>query len=104
MDNFYSEVLGIIPEHRMLKVYEIKENWIFGKYKGKAFCAKVFQEKSRFGINNGRVSKLSIMGSNNKIIYNYDRGIDIDSKIGLELANIFDAEVPPEITSDMLEA
>lgn len=43
------------------------------------YCAKVYEEKSRYGIDGGRISKLSIYDNNNKkLIYNYDRGLDID--------------------------
>lgn len=38
---------------------------------------KVFEEPSVFGINNGRISKLTLVNSNNKVIANYDRGWDV---------------------------
>ena len=40
------------------------------------FCAKVFDEKSIYGINNGRVSKLGVRYKTTPII-NYDRGWDL---------------------------
>lgn len=40
------------------------------------FCAKVYDEKSEFGINGGRVSKLGIRYRSTPIV-NYDRGWDL---------------------------
>ncbi len=49
--------------------------------------AKVYDEPSTFGVNNGRVSKLCIGKTNrrneredffNQMCYNYDRGLDFD--------------------------
>lgn len=41
-----------------------------------SYCIKVFDKGSKFGINGGRISKLSIK-INGKITANYDRGWDI---------------------------
>jgi hypothetical protein len=42
------------------------------------FWAKHFDEPSHFGIDNGRISKLSIKRvSDNKFVYNFDRGEDL---------------------------
>lgn len=62
-----------------------KSNWFRGEYKGHLFFAKVFDAPSEYGIDGGRVSKLTVY-ANDKIIYNYDRGIDLDHPIGEELA------------------
>ena len=68
------------------------DGWLEGVYDGHKFCAKVYDEPSRFGINGGRTSKLQVLqkGAKNwsftKTLYNYDRGIDIDHVIGAELA------------------
>lgn len=52
--------------------------WKHGEYNGFSWCIKVFQEGSRFGINNGRISKLWIQRKQNKEeVANYDRGWDI---------------------------
>ena len=51
-------------------------NWVKGMADNFIFEAKLFDEGSEFGINNGRVSKLSIQDNNNWIV-NYDRGWDI---------------------------
>ncbi len=69
------------------KVFEISsdtrkvDNWIEGyvlqdhiKYK---FTAKVFDENSKFGIDEGRISKLTVRRvSDNEEIVNFDRGWD----------------------------
>ncbi len=51
--------------------------WVHGYYNDWTFDAKVFETPSKFGINNGKVSKLTIKDSTKKIIINYDRGWDI---------------------------
>lgn len=49
------------------------------------YSAKVYDEGSEFGINEGRISKLEVR-QDGKIILNYDRGWDIEP--GCELAEI----------------
>ena len=52
--------------------------WKHGEYNGFSWCIKVFDEGSRFGINNGKISKLWIQRKQNKEeVANYDRGWDI---------------------------
>lgn len=46
-------------------------NWVRGKVDDLDFCAKLYDEPSRFGIDDGRVSKLWVDG-----VVNYDRGWD----------------------------
>lgn len=41
-----------------------------------SYSMKVFEEPSEYGINKGRISKLTLK-NNNKVIANYDRGWDI---------------------------
>lgn len=41
-----------------------------------SYSMKVFEELSEYGINQGRISKLTLK-NNNKVIANYDRGWDI---------------------------
>lgn len=58
------------------------DNWVRGTCGDFIFTAKLYDEPSGFGINEGRVSKLSViastdMGWSNEII-NYDRGWDIE--------------------------
>lgn len=48
--------------------------WIDGTVGYYDFEAKVFDEPSRFGINNGRISKLFIYDKNGNLCCEYDRG------------------------------
>lgn len=41
-----------------------------------SYSMKVFEEPSEYGINKGKISKLTLK-NNNKVIANYDRGWDI---------------------------
>lgn len=50
--------------------------WEKGKANGYTYSAKVYSKPSHFGINNGRISKLSIRDANGKQVANYDRGWD----------------------------
>ena len=56
------------------------ENWVRGICGAYTFCALLFDEPSRFGINGGRVSKLEIRNSEKTITANYDRGWDVKPK------------------------
>ena len=40
------------------------------------YWAKVYDEGSAFGIEDGRISKLTLK-ANGEVIYNYDRGLDV---------------------------
>lgn len=55
--------------------------WITGWYvkdgKGYYVNAKVYMEPSKYGINNGPVSKLSIYDEKDNVILNYDRNWDV---------------------------
>jgi len=73
--------------------------WITAVIAGRWVCAKVYGEPSCFGVNDGRVSKLSISkdGFRNpglpffeQMAYNYDRGLDFD-------------ELEPEILAEILK-
>lgn len=59
-------------------------NWVKGRIGSYLFEAKLFDEGSEFGINGGRVSKLSIYKSkinfSRGCIVNYDRGWDVEPK------------------------
>lgn len=65
-----------------IKVTEKSGNWQFGTIDGIKFNAKVYEEGSEYGINEGNVSKLWVDG-----YFNYDRGWDIKprSKYAKEL-------------------
>lgn len=61
--------------------------WVNGAIDGFRFHAKVYDTGSRFGINNGRVSKLEIRdrktgGGTYERIVNYDRGWEIEPADG----------------------
>ena len=51
--------------------------WSEGTLNGYAYWVKHFEKGSDYGINEGRISKLSIR-KDGKEIYNYDRGLDFD--------------------------
>jgi len=71
-----------------MKIYRIeatalKNGWIDGIINGFRFQAKIYDEDSKFGIENGRVSKLTVWdeqkrksGSGSGDILSYDRGWD----------------------------
>ena len=46
------------------------------KYMAVHYVVKVYDEPSKFGINNGKISKLQLK-QNGEIVANYDRGWDI---------------------------
>ena len=57
------------------------QNWIEGEIDDCRFQAKVFDDGSRFGINDGRVSKLMVWETDLSpagAIINYDRGWDVE--------------------------
>jgi hypothetical protein len=51
--------------------------WVEGKVENYKFEAKIFDEGSEWGIEGGRVSKLTIANENDEWLVNYDRGWDI---------------------------
>ena len=62
--------------------------WITVEIDGRWIQAKVYNEPSTFGINNGRISKLAISKPSGRdpnkpyfdqMDYNYDRGLDFDN-------------------------
>lgn len=48
--------------------------------------ALVFDEPSQYGINGGRVSKLSIRNRRNVEVFQYDRGFDHGTATGIAIA------------------
>ncbi len=50
-----------------------------GGYTVVHYWAKVYKKKSRYGIDGGRISKLTLKVKG-EVIYNYDRGEDITSQ------------------------
>ena len=83
-----------------LTIVSVDGHWVEGKYKDHVFLAKVYSEPSEFGINDGHVSKLSVLKKGlpnikfgwgqERTLYNYDRGVDIDDPIGAEIAGVLD--------------
>ncbi len=53
--------------------------WTQGTLDGYDFCIKHFEEGSAFGIDGGRISKLTIR-KDGKMLVNYDRDWDIEPK------------------------
>ena len=52
--------------------------WSKGTLNGYEYWVKHFEDGSDYGINEGRISKLTIR-KDGKEIYNYDRGLDFDN-------------------------
>ena len=48
-----------------------------GKTETVHYYCKYFDEPSQYGIENGRISKLTLK-QNGKTVYNFDRGLDIE--------------------------
>ena len=42
-----------------------------------SYWVKHYENESQFGIDNGRISKLTLV-QDSKVVYNYDRGEDIE--------------------------
>lgn len=72
-----------------MKILENDKNtgWVTAIIEDRWVMAKVYDEPSDFGINCGRVSKLTIGKTNSRnanknffdqMCYNYDRGLDFD--------------------------
>ena len=51
--------------------------WSKGMVNGYVYCVKHFEQGSKYGIDGGRISKMSI-SKDNRLLFNYDRGLDID--------------------------
>ena len=52
--------------------------WSKGQISGYVYHVKHFDERSKFGINGGRISKMSI-SKDKRLLYSYDRGCDVDN-------------------------
>ena len=52
--------------------------WTQGTIDGYAYWVKHYEEGSQFGINGGRISKLTIRKDGTEL-YNYDRGFEFDN-------------------------
>jgi len=71
----------------MIKMIDVQDNWITAIVHGRWIQAKIYNEPSTFGINNGRISKLVISKTDGRdpdksflpqMAYNYDRGEDFN--------------------------
>jgi hypothetical protein len=74
-------------------------NWVTGIFEGHRFQAKIFGGPSEtYGLNAGRVSKLTILKLDNadwsaaNTLFLYDREMIIDNPIGHRFAEIIDSE------------
>lgn len=59
------------------KDFSMDSSWVNGTVDRFTFEAKLFDNPSCFGINDGRVSKLNIANAMGRWVVNYDRGWDI---------------------------
>ena len=81
---------------KIAAIQDVEMNWVIGtlEHRGKTynFQAKIFAEPSSFGINDGRISKLSILNGkkwrSDTEIFNYDRGYDFGKKSGIGIAKL----------------
>ena len=58
----------------MRKSPYLLHGWLFGTIDGLSFQAKVSDERSSFGIGNGRVIKLSVTDDTGSEVISYERG------------------------------
>lgn len=67
----------------VIKTVVTKGNWTTGTltFYGQVFKfqAKVYDEPSHYGINEGRISKLWIATTSGTVVYDYDRGLDVNN-------------------------
>lgn len=83
MEIYYPEILkeDIRYMTAYSKAFIPKSNhWYEGRVDGYKVYAKVYPKPSEYGIDNGRISKLTILDSENNTIANYDRGWDVMPK------------------------
>ena len=78
----------VVQQQKLLETMTVQMDgrWLKGMIGGYEFYALVFQKGSKFGINQGRVSKLSVrrkaegFSGVSRYIINYDRGWDVEPK------------------------
>ncbi len=61
-----------------IKIKNKGNGWVSGTCGDYNFEAKVYNEGSVYGINNGRVSKFTMYDEDKNWLVNYDRGWDIE--------------------------
>lgn len=54
-----------------------ERNWIDGKINGCHFSLEVFDEPSKYGINNGRISRFNMIDKKGSLRVYYDRGWNV---------------------------
>lgn len=64
-----------------IEIQALSRNWVEGTIADYKFNAKIFMEPSKFGLNNGRVSKLWVRGHGPNTFINYDRGWDAGEEV-----------------------
>jgi hypothetical protein len=67
-----------VDSRQRIRAKATDNNWIDGYIDGLRFQAKVFDTGSKHGVDNGRVSKLTVWRSDTPLnaVLNYDRGWD----------------------------
>lgn len=83
LEEYYPEMLKDKISHieSLNKPFPYKgHNWFEGEIGGYTVYAKVYPEPSQYGIENGRISKLTITDGDGNTIANYDRGWDVAPK------------------------
>ena len=85
--------------------------WVTAIIEGRWVQAKVYDEPSTYGVNNGRVSKIAIGKTDTRdssksffeqMCFNYDRGLDFDeAPSGLVNKIIAELETLPKIFPDV---
>ena len=77
-----NEYVGPMNKIVGVNLTDTKDNWVNLVVTFNAanynVCAKIFRENSKYGLNDGRISKLDISLGGVKI-YNFDRGLDFDN-------------------------
>ena len=71
--NQYTGNISALVKSPKVCVTRTAQNWVFGNYNGLEFQAQIFSAPSKFGIENGRVSKL-VANSPRGYVIHYDRG------------------------------
>jgi len=56
--------------------FQIDSHWWKGDINGYHWEGKIYDTPSKYGINNGRISKLRITDNKGNTVINYDRGWD----------------------------
>ena len=58
--------------------FDNESNWVQGEVGMYSFDAKLFNERSMYGIEGGRVSKLAMHSMLGSLVVHYDRGWDVE--------------------------